>query len=340
MLHSTLDKVTHRVHLGIVDDSSVAFAAFADIWLDRISPTLRPRTIERWEGIVELHLKPAFPGALRSITAADAESYIARRKKPKACPACAVTKNANCTACRGTGEIPAAQPATVNREINVLKHIMRRAVAWEVVGRNPFIDAQGQVTSGLKPLREPSGRVRFLSSDEITALLAACERVPYLRAFAVVALNSGMRRNEIIGLTRKSIDGKNLIATLDSTKNGETRRVPLNSAAFAALSGLPTRLDGRPLFPFGPNQVSVAFQRAVRRAGIDDFRLHDLRHTFASYQAMAGVQGRGLQALLGHRDSRMTMRYSHLSDGYLHAAVDSVVLGAAPAPAARPAEAK
>ena len=55
--------------------------------------------------------------------------------------------------------------------------------------------------------------------------------------------------------------------------------------------------------------------------------MHDLRHTFASYQAMAGVAGRGLQVLLGHKDARMTMRYSHLSDAYLKAAVDGVVLG-------------
>jgi len=67
--------------------------------------------------------------------------------------------------------------------------------------------------------------------------------------------------------------------------------------------------------------------RAARRAGIEDFRLHDCRHTFASYQAMAGIQARGLQTLLGHRDDRMTARYSHLSDAYLKAAVDGVVLG-------------
>ena len=63
----------------------------------------------------------------------------------------------------------------------------------------------------------------------------------------------------------------------------------------------------------------MAFHRAVKRTGLEDLRLHDTRHTFASYQAMSGVQGRGLQALLG-RDPRMTLRYSHLSDAYLKAA--------------------
>lgn len=100
----------------------------------------------------------------------------------------------------------------------------------------------------------------------------------------------------------------------------------MNDAALEALKALPPRIDGR-LFPLHANQVSIAFMRAVRRAGIEDFRLHDCRHTFASYQAMAGIQAHGLQSLLGHKDGRMTTRYSHLSDAYLRAAVDGVVLG-------------
>ncbi|MGO9060643.1 MAG: tyrosine-type recombinase/integrase, partial [Candidatus Binataceae bacterium] len=93
-----------------------------------------------------------------------------------------------------------------------------------------------------------------------------------------------------------------------------------------ALESLPRRLDGK-LFPFGPNQVSVAFMRAVRRAGIENFRLHDLRHTFASYQAMAGTTGKALQELVGHQDGRMTARYTHLSGEFLRAAVNAVQLG-------------
>ena len=73
-----------------------------------------------------------------------------------------------------------------------------------------------------------------------------------------------------------------------------------------------------------------AFRRAVKRAGIEDFRFHDLRHTYASYQAVSGTQLRGLQVLLGHRDGRQTARYSHFADEYLRAAVDRVNLGAEP----------
>jgi integrase len=136
-----------------------------------------------------------------------------------------------------------------------------------------------------------------------------------------------MRRNEILGLTRRAIDWQNRMVTLEATKNGEARHVYLNETAFEALRSLPARIDTDRLFPFEPNQVSMAFRRAAKRARIEDFRLHDARHTFASYQAMSGVQGRGLQALLGHKDGRMTMRYSHLSDAYPRAAINKVSLG-------------
>jgi integrase len=128
-------------------------------------------------------------------------------------------------------------------------------------------------------------------------------------------------------VSRKSIDLQNEIATLTDTKNGETRHVRLNDTALDAIRSLPARLDGR-LFPFkDAHSISRSFRRAVERAQIENFRLHDLRHCFASYLAMAGVQGRALQELLGHNDARMTARYSHLSNNYLRAAVNSVNLG-------------
>ena len=88
--------------------------------------------------------------------------------------------------------------------------------------------------AGLKALREPGGRTRFLNLDEIGRLLAACDPIPYLRAFATVALNTGMRRNEILSLTRKSIDWQNRTAALTETKNGEARQVYLNDVALEA----------------------------------------------------------------------------------------------------------
>lgn len=304
VLDGYVGKVARQQHLGIIEESAISFADFVDKrWLPRIRSTIRPGTLARWESIAE-KLKTAFPGSLRSITAAEVERWRDRR-------------------------LQHASPGTVGVELTVLKHILGRAAEWQFVASNR--------AAKVRRPTPPPGRTRFLSLDEISRLLEACEnpdatsefvRGGYLKALVLVALNAGMRRNEILSLTRSSIDWQNSMATLETTKNGEKRHVHLNETALDALRSLPSHLGDERLFPFPPATVSVAFERAAKRAGLHDFRLHDCRHTFASYQAMAGVQSRGLQSLLGHRDGRMTMRYSHLSDDYLRAAVHKVHLGA------------
>jgi integrase len=219
----------------------------------------------------------------------------------------------------------------VNNALGVLRHIYRRAVDWKQLGSNPIGD--------LKLLKESRSRVRFLSTEEIEKLFAAFPSKldksalakVYLKPLILVAINSGLRLSEILGLERRDIDWERGIATV-LVKGGEKRQVHLNEGAMEALRSLPPRLDTPRLFPFTRHQASMTFSRMVERAGISDFRFHDLRHSFASYQAMSGVSPRGLQALLGHKDQRMTMRYSHLSDGFLREAVERVVIRA-PEPA-------
>lgn len=299
VLNGLLGQVARRQHLGVFENSAISFTDFAKVWRGRVEPYLKPATTLRWFGMIENHFKPYFKGSLRSTTGANVEAYAAHRLEA------------------------GANPQTVNRELSVLRHMIKRAVRWEYLDRDPV---------GKWPFSKETmfRRSRFLSEGEIGRLLVACEdsRSPYLKAFVLVALNTGMRRNEILNLTRNSIDWQNRLARLEDTKNGETRHVPLNDTAVEALRSLPARLDSR-LFPFkDDHSVSRTFRRAVERAGISDFRLHDCRHTFASYHAMAGVQGRGLQSLLGHKDPRMTVRYSHLSDAYLRTVVNAVNLGA------------
>ncbi len=326
VLDGILGNVARRQYFGVIERSPISFAEFADEWKRRVEPTLKPRSRERWFGIVEKHLKPAFTGALRAITHASIEAYISKRLET---PVCRKRRKPQ-EPTTGSPEAPAAKrvdPSTVNREVTVLKHMLKRAVEWEYLAENR--------AKKMKALKESPGRTRFLSPEEITRLLEACEteslvstlaRV-YVKPFLLIALNTGMRRNEILGLTRGAVDWQNRIVKLESTKNGEARHVYLNDNAVEALRSIPARIDTDRFFPFGPNQLSMAFRRAVKRAGIKDFRLHDARHTFASYQAMAGIQSRGLQALLGHKDARMTMRYSHLADAYLRAAVNRVNIG-------------
>ena len=310
VLDDILGKVARRVYLGVVEDSKISFKDFSKVWMERVFPTLAERTKERWEGIVENHLKKAFPGTLRSVTPDQVEAYQHQRLEA------------------------GVSTSTVNREVTVLKHMFERAVLWEYLSTNPI--------KGMRKFKEPPGRTRWLNPEEIEKLLSACTVVSfekkeghffselikgYLKPFVLLGLNSGMRRGEILRLTRKNIDWKNRVATLEVTKNGDKRHVHLNEAALIALKSIPPRLDSDHLFPFRKDQMGMAFRRAVKRAGIENFRFHDLRHTFCSYQAMNGIQGRGLMALMGHKDTRMTARYSHLSDAYLREAVDRMVLG-------------
>lgn len=306
VLNDVLAKITREERLGVVTESSISFADYATEWLKTLRSDLKPRTVERWRGIVNGHLIPFFRGSLRAVNVEAAEAYIAKRVAAE------------------------ASPSSINREMTVLKQMISRAVSKKLLSTDRFRTAQGKLIDSLRPLKEPPGRTRYLSLEEIDLLLATCDRKPYLRAFILIAINTGMRRGEILGLTRQSIDLRNRTVTLTETKNGEARHVYLNDAAFAALESLPRRMDGRYFPPTTPNQMSVQYARACRRAGIEDCRLHDSRHTFASHQAMAGVQSRGLQTLLGHKDPRMTQRYSHLSDAYLRTAVNAVNLGASP----------
>jgi integrase len=304
VLNDILSKKARQEYLGIIQDSDISFSDFAaDVWLKRVAPTLKPSTAERWRGIVNLHLKPFFSGRLRAITEADAQAYISHRREQ------------------------GASAGSINNETMCLKHLFRRACEWKgFIHKNPLRTAQGAPLLSMKALREPEGRTRFLSQEELDLLLEAMSQQPYLRAFLLVSINSGMRRNEVLSLTRSTVDWPNRLANVENTKSGKPAHVPLNDAALDALRSLPTRMDGR-LFPYNGDQMSAAFKRAVQRAGIVNFRLHDLRHSYASNLAMDGASSRQLQALLRHSDPRMTSRYAHLSDQSLHNAVDRVQTG-------------
>src|SRR5277367_5594216 len=88
VLDGLLGNVARRVHLGVIEDSAVSFAEFAKIWRERVTPTLKPRSRERWFGILDKYLVPAFPGTLRAITTTDAEAYLRQRRTPQKCLRC------------------------------------------------------------------------------------------------------------------------------------------------------------------------------------------------------------------------------------------------------------
>ena len=206
-------------------------------------------------------------------------------------------------------------PATVNREISCMKHMFTKAVQWGYLSDNPIMS--------VKRFKEPPARVRYLADGEIDKLLSCCNE--HLKSIVITALNTGMRKGEILNLQWSDVDMKNRIITLRKTKNNETRTIPINDWLLDELKSTGQQINDQYVFchengkPY--DDIKTGFKGAVRRAGIKNFRFHDLRHTFASRLVMAGVDIRTVQELMGHKDTKMTMKYSHLSDAHLREAV-------------------
>ena len=208
-------------------------------------------------------------------------------------------------------------PATVNRYLAVLSHLFTIAMKeWGWIEDNPL----RKVT---KP-KEPRGRVRFLSDEERAHLLVECQNSEskFLYTAVVLALSTGGRRMEILGLQWKDIDFNRQIITLHETKNGERRVLPLAGRALELIKqtskvrhmNCPFVFPGKNLTT--PVDLRAPFETALKRAEINDFRWHDLRHSCASYLAMNGASLAEIAEILGHKTLQMVKRYAHLSDAH------------------------
>ncbi|MHB8327948.1 MAG: site-specific integrase [bacterium] len=136
-----------------------------------------------------------------------------------------------------------------------------------------------------------------------------------------------MRKSEILQLTWDRVDLKNRIILLDITKNGERREIPINNTLFKTLTNIVRRIDvpyvffnQKTLKPYDNHKRS--FAAALRKSHIIDFHFHDLRHTFASQLVMKGIDLTTVKELLGHKDIKITLRYSHLSQVHIKKAVE------------------
>jgi len=178
--------------------------------------------------------------------------------------------------------------------------------------------------------KKPEHRERYLDEDEIPRLLEACaeSRNPHLRTIVVIALNTGMRRGEILGLEWERIDLSSARITLYRTKSGKPRGVPINRAVYEALIDLEpdvARRQGRifrSAYGRAWGEIRTAFTLALERAKIAGVRFHDLRHTAASHLVMRGATLQEVKELLGHSDFKLTLRYAHLSHHHLRTEVD------------------
>lgn len=207
--------------------------------------------------------------------------------------------------------------ATINRYCAILSHAFTVAVKeWGWMQENPMLK--------ITKLKEPRGRIRYLSNEERKRFLKECEKSsnPYLYTLVIWALTTGARKMEILGLKWKNVDLDRGLIFLYDTKNGERRSLPLvDKAKDLALELYEKRSINTDLvFPaknlIKPVDIRRPFETALKKAQIENFRWHDLRHSCASYLAMNGASLAEIASILGHKTLSMVKRYAHLSDSH------------------------
>jgi len=194
--------------------------------------------------------------------------------------------------------------------------MFNKGIQWGKIEENPF--------KAVKLLKENNKRLRYLEKEEITRLLSMCSK--RLHPIVVIALNTGMRKGEILGLKWQDMDFNRGIICLYNTKNGEKREIPINEMVKTALLRTLKHQDSSYIFcdktgrPF--KDIKKSFFTALKKSGIINFYFHDLRYTFAPQLVMAGVDLNTVREFSGHKSLEMTLRYAHLSPDHKRRAAD------------------
>jgi integrase len=207
--------------------------------------------------------------------------------------------------------------SSVNHYLHCLGACLKTAVReYEWLEASPMVK--------VAKLEEPRGRVRFLDDDERQRLLDACENVPDLYAIVVLALSTGARRGEILGLRWCDVDLQRGVIVLHDTKNRDRRVLPLAGSALELMRerAKVRKIDDDRVFvnaakPGAHYNLRRVWPAALAEANIEHFRFHDLRHSAASYLAMNGATLAEISGILGHRTLAMVKRYAHLTDSHV-----------------------
>jgi integrase len=206
-------------------------------------------------------------------------------------------------------------PTTANHHLIVLRAMLNLAVKWEMLAKNPC--------AGIKKFQEPEGRDRYLSQDEVKRFLEACDNCDnvVIASGLRLLLFTGLRSREVFHLPWADVNVEERSIYLRKTKAGKARRVLLSNVAWVEIERMRALHDGQHKFVFPgqhPGQPVMQPHRCFRgllaAAKIKDFRIHDLRHTHASYLVQSGATLFEVQKALGHSSSDMTQRYAHLAD--------------------------
>jgi integrase len=239
---------------------------------------------------------------LESLTLDHLESYILQRQREG-------QVNHKGKALSGT---------TLNKEIACLKTIIHRAIRNGQIDRDPIV--------GIKKFKEIP-RDRTLSPEECQGLLMACSN--HLRPIVQLGYSTGMRCGEILGLRWEQVDFKNKVIFLEAldTKTQEKREVPLSEALVRLLQNVPKTLGSPYVFTYrGKRMASVktAFKIACRRAGVENFRFHDLRHCSVTNMRKAGVSDNVTMSIHGHKSGAVFRRYDRVDREDRHKALGKV----------------
>ena len=205
----------------------------------------------------------------------------------------------------------ARSPATVNRELTILSRVMALAVDAGHISENPC--------RRVRRFKEDNARVRFLDEDEESRLMKQIGGRELLRSVVIFALNTGLRRGEIFGLRWSEVDWSRNFIHVINTKTGKSRIIPLNDATLDVLRR--QKEKSRSDFVFVSPRTGArlrnlrnGFGKACEDAKVLNFHFHDLRHTFASRLADAGIDAFTIAELMGHSTLEMTKRYTHVTD--------------------------
>ena len=208
--------------------------------------------------------------------------------------------------------------AAINRPLGLMRNVLRTALKWKLVSEVVDIEFE----------EEHEGRIRWLTHEESLRLREACRqsRNAALLDLVELLLFTGMRRGEALGLTWDRVDRSRGVVILEGTKNGKSREVPLNARADAVIARRWTQGAKGLVFPSRNwNAYRNAWERARREAGLEeDFKLHDLRHTYASWLVQRGAKLQEVKEILGHSDLKMTLRYAHLAQQHLRNAASLI----------------
>lgn len=289
----------------VIERTAYPFEEMMLAYLQAGKAEKRPNGYQRDIGITR-HLRAQFGGLdVASITPVMIREYVAARRGIVA-------------------------DGTINRELCVLSaaiNYARTELEWPI----------NNSVTGRKP-RPAEGRVRWLTREEADRLIETARLEPqaqHLADFIMLALNTGCRRDELLRLEWRRVDLDARLIHLDPehTKTARRRSIPLNADAMAAMRS--RRLVHATHCPTSPwvfchadgtriGDVKHGFGTACRRAGIEDFRIHDLRHTCAAWLVTAGVTLQAVRDLLGHTTIKMTERYAHLAPENVRAAVAQI----------------